>query len=122
MEKAVLIIEDDKFLRDLLARKLKKEGYSVFEATDGNEGLELVKTKKPHLVLLDLILPGMDGFDVLAEIKRNPETSNIPVIILSNLGQKEEIEKGLRLGALDYLVKAHSNPAEIVTKIREAIK
>jgi DNA-binding response OmpR family regulator len=114
----ILIIEDDKFLRELIARKLVKEGYEIAEAIDGEEGLKKVSEENPDLILLDLILPGIDGFEVLAKIKEDPKTSLIPVLILSNLGQKDEIERGLKLGAVDFLVKAHFTPEEIVEKIK----
>jgi DNA-binding response OmpR family regulator len=118
----ILIIEDDRFLRELISRKLKNEGYEVLEAMDGEEGLKKIKEEKPDLVLLDLILPCIDGFEVLSIAKENQETSQIPIIILSNLGQREEIEKGLKLGAVDYLVKAHFTPSEIVEKIKNFLK
>jgi DNA-binding response OmpR family regulator len=117
----ILVVEDDKFLREMISRKLDKEGYEVVQAIDGEKGEAMVKEEKPDLVLLDLILPGIDGFEVLERTKNNPEVSAIPVIILSNLGQKSEIERGLKLGAVDFLIKAHFTPAEIVKKIRETI-
>ena len=116
-EKKILIIEDDKFLRRLVVRKLTSEGYNVAEAVDGEEGIKKAQTENPGLILLDLILPGIDGFDVLARIKGDKDTSSIPVVILSNLGQKEDIEKGFNLGAVDYLIKAHFTPNEIVEKV-----
>lgn len=122
MAKKILIIEDDKFLRELIARKLAKDGYDVSEAVDGEEGVKKAKETGPDLILLDLILPEMDGFEVLSKIKQDPASSLIPVIILSNLGQKEDIEKGLKMGAADYLIKAHFTPGEIVEKIRSIIK
>jgi len=122
MAKKILVIEDDKFLRELISQKLLKEGYDVSEAIDGEKGIESVKSEKPDVVLLDLILPGIDGFEVLARIKSDPVLNKIPVIILSNLGQKDDIEKGLNMGAADYLIKAHFTPAEIVEKIRMIIK
>lgn len=122
MLKKILIIEDDKFLRELIVQKLIKEGYNIAEAIDGEEGIKQVKEEKPDLVLLDLILPGIDGFEVLAQIKEDPKLSAIPVIILSNLGQKEDVEKGLKLGAVDYLIKAHFTPGEIIDKIRSVLK
>ena len=118
MSQKILIIEDDKFLRELIAKKLIKEGYDVEEAIDGEEGLKKIQEVNPDLVLLDLILPGIDGFQVLKEAKENHKTENIPVVILSNLGQKDEIEKGLNLGAVDFLIKAHFTPEEIVEKIK----
>jgi DNA-binding response OmpR family regulator len=122
MSKKILIVEDDKFLRELISMKLQKEGYTIIEAVDGEEGEKKIKEEKPDLVLLDLILPGIDGFEVLSRIKEDPTVSSIPVIILSNLGQKEEIEKGLKLGAIDFLVKAHFTPGEIIEKIKNILK
>jgi DNA-binding response OmpR family regulator len=118
----ILIVEDDRFLRELIARKLRNEGYEVIEAVDGEEGLKRIKEEKPDLVLLDLILPGIDGFEVLERSKGDPEIASIPVIILSNLGQREEIERGLKLGAIDYLIKAHFTPGEIIEKIKNILK
>ncbi len=118
----ILIIEDDKFLRELISQKLVKEGYEICEAIDGEEGIKQVRKENPDLILLDLILPGIDGFDVLAQMKRDPVLAKIPVIILSNLGQKEDIEKGINLGADDYLIKAHFTPNEIIEKIKSVLK
>ena len=120
--KKILIIEDDKFLRELITQKLFKEGYEVSEAVDGEEGLKKLKEEKPDLVLLDLILPGIDGFEVLARTREESTLSSIPVIILSNLGQKEDVEKGLKMGAVDYLIKAHFTPGEIIEKIKAALR
>ncbi len=122
MAQKILIIEDDKFLRELIVQKLNKEGFNVSEAIDGEEGIKKTKEEKPDLVLLDLILPGIDGFEVLSQMKKDSSLSSIPVIILSNLGQKEDIEKGLKLGAVDYLIKAHFTPGEIIEKIKVALK
>lgn len=122
MAKTILIIEDDKFLRELIAQKLIKENYEVSEAVDGEEGMKKIKEEKPALVLLDLILPGIDGFEVLSRMKEESILSQIPVIILSNLGQKEDVERGLKLGAVDYLIKAHFTPGEIIEKIKNVLK
>jgi len=122
MAKKILIIEDDKFLRELISRKLSGEGFDVAEAVDGEEGVKKIKEDNPDLVLLDLILPGIDGFEVLSKIKEDPKASPIPIIILSNLGQREEVEKGLKLGAIDYLIKAHFTPGEIIEKIKNILK
>jgi len=116
--KKILVIEDDKFLRDLIVRKLDSEGFDTLEAIDGEEGIILAGKEKPNLILLDLILPGMHGFDVLKKIKENPEIKSIPVIILSNLGQRDDVDQAVALGAADYLIKAHSSPSEIVEKIK----
>ncbi len=122
MAKTILIIEDDKFLRELIVQKLLKESYNISEAVDGEEGIKKVKEEKPNLVLLDLILPGIDGFEVLSKMKEDSGLVSIPVIILSNLGQKEDVEKGLKLGAVDYLIKAHFTPGEIIDKIKSVLK
>jgi len=122
MAKKILIIEDDKFLRQLVTKKISEQDFEIAEAVDGESGVEKAAEEDPDLILLDLILPGMDGFEVLSELKDDPELSSIPVIILSNLGQKDEIEKGLQMGAEDYLVKAHFTLGEIVEKINEVMK
>ena len=121
MAKKIYVIEYDKFLRELITQKLSNEGYDVSEAVDGEKGIEMVKQEKPDLILLDLILPGIDGFEVLARIKSDPDISETPIIILSNLGQKEDIERGLKMGAADYLIKAHFTPEEIIKKINDIL-
>ncbi len=122
MAKRILIVEDDKFLRELISQKLISEGYDIIEAVDGEKGIKSIKEEKPDLVLLDLILPGIDGFEVLAKMKEDPIVAQIPVIILSNLGQKDDIERGLKMGANDYLIKAHFTPGEIIEKIKTTLK
>ena len=117
MANKILIIEDDQLLRKIISRKLKKEKYRAIEATDGEEGLRSAQLENPDLILLDLVLPEIDGFDVLARLKKNPNTLKISVIILSNLGDEEKVEKGLKLGAADYLIKADLDPGEIVNRI-----
>ena len=114
----ILLVEDDHFLRDILAQKLRDAGYRVVQSIDGEGAIRLINDEKPNLVLLDLILPGIDGFEVLKQKKESQELVNIPVIILSNLGQKEEIDRGLALGASDFIIKAHFTPSEIVEKIK----
>jgi len=118
----ILIIEDDKYLRELMVRKLSSEkGLDISNAVDGESGLKTFEKEKPDLVLLDLILPGIDGFEVLTKMKENIELAAIPVIILSNLGQKSDVEKGMKLGASDYMVKAHFTPNEIVDKVKQVL-
>jgi DNA-binding response OmpR family regulator len=121
MIKKILLIEDDKFLRELMTKKLFSMDYDVSSSVDGESGLEMIKEKQPDLVLLDLILPGMNGFEVLERAKKDPEINNIPIIILSNLGQKEDIDKGLELGAKDFLIKAHFTPQEIANKLKNIL-
>ena len=91
----ILIIEDDKFLRDLISQKLRKENFNTLEAVDGEEGLKTAREKSPDIILLDLILPGLDGFEILRVLKGDKNTSQIPVIVLSNLGQKEDMDRAL---------------------------
>jgi DNA-binding response OmpR family regulator len=122
MLKKILLIEDDKFLRELMNKKLVSMGYDVATAGDGETGLTAIKETRPDVVLLDLILPGINGFEVLERAKKDPETAGVPVIILSNLGQSEDIEKGLKLGAKDFLVKAHFTPQEIINKLKTIIE
>ncbi len=118
----ILVVEDDKFLRELITQKLSREGYDVKEAVDGEDGVVKVKEEKPDIILLDLILPGIDGFEVLAKIKEDSETESIPVVILSNLGQRDDVERGLKLGAVDFLIKAHFTPGEIIEKVEKIMK
>ena len=118
----VLVVEDDEFLLELYSTKLLMDGFQVFSASDGERGLRFAKEKKPDLILLDIILPKMDGLDVLREIKKHKETQNIPVVLLTNLSQKDEVQEGLKAGAEDYLIKAHFIPSEVVEKIKKILK
>jgi len=119
IEKAlILVIEDDKFLRELLVRKLSGEGYDVKNAIDAEAAFTILGEHKPKIILCDLILPGVDGFEILKRIKADPKTADIPVVILSNLGQKEDLDKAMALGAKDFMVKANFTLDEIVTKVR----
>jgi len=117
----ILVAEDDKFLLAAYAAKLKTSGFDAVLASDGEEAVNKTKTEKPDLILLDLVMPKKDGFDVLYDLKNNPETKNIPVIILSNLGQEEDIAKGKKLGAVDYLVKSNIAIKDVVSKIKEIL-
>lgn len=119
--KKILLVEDDEFLAELYATKLTIEGYEVFLANDGEKGVKVAKEKKPDLILLDIILPKMDGFEALSKIKADQEIKAIPVILLTNLSQKDEVKRGLDLGAADYLIKAHFMPSEVVKKIKQSI-
>ncbi len=115
----ILIIEDDQFLLKIYSNKLRAEGFEVSQAAEGNEGLRKVTDEKPDLIILDLILPGKNGFDILAEIKTNDETKDIPVLILSNLGQDKDIKRGLEMGAVDYFVKTDIKLSDVLGKVRE---
>lgn len=117
----VLVIEDDTFLSNIYKTKFEMEGFKVITAEDGEAGLKEAQKKKPDIILLDILLPKMDGYLVLENLKKDPETKDIPVIMLTNLGQKDDVEKGLTMGAIDYLIKAHFKPSETVDKVRKAL-
>lgn len=117
----VLIIEDDKFLRELLMRKLLAEKFIVESAVDAEGAFAILQQKKPTIILLDLILPGVSGFDILARVKADPATADVPVIILSNLGQKEDVDRAKSLGAQDFMVKANFTLDEIVAKVHSVV-
>jgi len=119
--KTIIFIEDEPTLQKTVGRFLENEGYEIKSALDGETGLAMVKKIKPDLVLLDLILPKKDGFEVLKELKADETTKDIPVIILTNLEKTADIEKTLSLGATTYLVKANYELEEIVKKIKEII-
>ncbi len=118
MPKKIVLVEDDQFLGGLMSNKLEKEGFSVVRVLDGEEAVKKIFEERPDLVLLDIILPGIDGFEVLKRLREDPQTAKIPVIMLTNLGAKEDIERGLKMGAQDYMVKAHFTPGEIVVRIK----
>lgn len=120
--KKILIVEDDGFLLQMYATKLKMEGFQVLEATDGEKALRVAKKEKPDLMMLDLLLPKKTGFEVLAAIKQDPELANMPVLVLTNLGQKDDIERCFRLGAADYLIKAHFVPSEVIAKVKSLLE
>lgn len=118
----ILLVEDDVFLAGIYQKKFEMEGFKVSIADNGEKGLVDAKKKKPRLILLDILLPKLDGFAVLEKLKADPTTKIIPVILLTNLGQKDDVEKGLQGGAVDYLIKAHFKPSEIVDKVKEVLK
>lgn len=111
----ILIVEDERPLADLLASKLKKEGYEVKNAFDGEEGYEKIKKWKPDLILLDIIMPKMDGYEVMEKI--NEDKRKIPIIVISNSGQPVEIEKTKKLGAVDHLIKTEFSPSDVLEKV-----
>lgn len=121
-QQRVLIVEDDVFLRQLLVVKFNKEGYAVREASDGREALEQIAKELPHAVILDLLMPEVNGFQVLEALRADARTKDLPVVVLTNLGEQEHIERVKALGADDYLIKAHLFLDEIVARISEIIK
>jgi DNA-binding response OmpR family regulator len=118
----VLIVEDDSFLANIYKTKFDMEGFKVSVSENGEAGWNDVKKKKPDIVLLDILLPKMDGFAVLEKLKTDADVKNIPIILLTNLGQKDDVQKGLDMGASDYLIKAHFKPSEVVEKVRSVLK
>lgn len=117
-DKKILIVEDDEFLQQMYATKLDLEGFKVLEASNGLQGLKVAQREKPDLILLDLNLPELSGFEVLSQLKREDNTKNIKVLVLSNYSQKDNIDRCLELGADDYLIKAHFVPSEVIEKIK----
>lgn len=119
--KTILIIEDDPYLSEMYVAKLSQDDFEVELAVDGQAGLDKIKELNPDLILLDILLPKVDGFDILRDIKQDQALKIIPVILLTNLGQKDEVEKGLALGADAYIIKAHFTPTAVVAKIKEVL-
>jgi DNA-binding response OmpR family regulator len=119
--KKILLVEDDSFLQELAAKKISQAGYDIQVASTGEEGIEKIKEGKPDLIVLDIMLPGIGGFEILQKIRNHEDNSikNTPVVMLSNLGQDEEVNKAKKLGANDYMIKAHFTPSDIVKKLRE---
>lgn len=121
MEHTILIIEDDDFLRSLAVTKLEKEGFKVLTAGNGQEGLAVAESEKPSLVILDLMLPVVSGFDVLKSMKEHGQLKDTKVIVFSNLGEESDIKTCMNMGANDYLVKANFTLDELVEKIKSLI-
>ncbi len=119
--KKVVWVEDDQFLNGIIKRKLSKTKCLYFNAEGGEEALKIIDKEMPDIVMLDILLPGMDGFEILRRIKSNQKTREIPVILLSNLGQTSDIEKGKSLGALRFMIKATVTPDEIINQIKEVL-
>lgn len=119
---AILVVEDTELLRRIYTDKLKQEGYEVFPAADGLEALNIIRGNKIDLVLLDLIMPRMSGLEALEAMKSDPRTKDVPIIILSNLGQDADIQRGLEMGAADYLIKNEAKPADVSAKIASTLK
>lgn len=117
----ILLAEDDSFLQQMYGSKLSREGMKVLAASDGEKALSLLESGGVDAVLLDLIMPKKDGFAVLAAIRAKKEWRNLPVIILSNLGEAGEVKRAKDLGADDYLIKAHFLPSEVIAVVRKHI-
>lgn len=118
----ILLIEDDALLVRMYQNKLQMDGYEVMVAGDGEEGLARIKEMMPDLILLDIMMPKMNGFEVLEQMKKDETIKTIPVVLLTNLGgSDEDVEKGLELGAVAYLIKSNVVPADVVAKIKEVL-
>lgn len=117
--KKILLIEDDPFLSEIYVTKFEEAGFEISVAQDGMLGLQKIRERAPDLLLLDIVMPNMDGFELLRAIKEDTELKHIPIVILSNLGEQENVEKGFALGAEAYIIKAHYTPTEVVAKIKE---
>lgn len=117
----ILIIEDDRYISKMYQLKLSLDGFDVQVADNGRIGLEKVKEFKPDIVLTDILMPEVDGFEVIKTIKADADLKTTPILIMSNLGQEDHIQKGLELGALGYIVKSQYTPSKVVEKIKEII-
>lgn len=120
-KKHILLVEDDKLLQSLLGRKLENEGFSFEIASNGSEVFEKLETFPAQLIFLDLVLSGMDGFQILEKLKKDEATKDIPVVVLSNLGQDSDIKRSLELGAIDHMIKADFTPQEIIAKAKSIL-
>lgn len=120
-QKRILLVEDDRFLRKAAAASLRAHGFDVAAAADGEEALRLAHTESPVLILLDLIMPKLQGFEVLRRLKGEPGTADIPVIILSNLGQEQDVARAMDGGAVAYFVKANVSLQELVRRVEETL-
>lgn len=117
----ILIIDDDPFILDMYVLKFRERGFDVEIAKDGKEGLQKARAGGVDIILLDIVMPVVDGFSILSELKKEEATRSTKVIILTNLGQKEDVERGLGLGADDYIIKAHFTPSEVVEKVKNIL-
>lgn len=119
--KTILLVDDDLTLREMYEERMKAEGFNIIQATNGEEALKKAKEANPDVILLDIMMPKVNGFDVLKELKSNPELKDIPVIVLTALIQDVDRVQGKKLGATDYIVKSETMPGEVITKIKNAI-
>jgi DNA-binding response OmpR family regulator len=117
----ILIVEDDSFLLNMYATKFEMEGFEVVMAEDGEKGLRLAKKEMPDMILLDILLPKMNGFEVLKALKEDELTKDLKVLLLTNLSQRAEVDQGFDLGAVEYLIKAHFMPSEVVAKVKKLL-
>ncbi len=121
-EKYILIVEDDEFISDVYRKKLLLEGFEVSLARDGEEAIRALRARKPDLLLLDIMLPLKDGFEVLSELRADPALSDTKVVVLSNLSQAKDIARAKELGALDYVVKSNTTLSDMIARIHRQIE
>ncbi|MBU4351273.1 response regulator [Candidatus Parcubacteria bacterium] len=119
--KQILLVEDDSFLIDIYTTKFKEMGFNIDVAQDGNQALRKILENNVELVLLDIVLPHVDGWEILKKIRQENSLKDLKVVILSNLGQKSEVDKAFALGATKYLIKAHYTPSEVVEEIKKIL-
>jgi CheY-like chemotaxis protein len=117
----IAIVEDEEFLLEMYKMKFKDSGYEVITAMNGEEAVRKIKDLGPDFILLDIVMPDMDGYEVLRHVKADKKTAQIPVLIFSNLGQKEEVKKGMELGANDYVVKSNLTPTQLLDKVEKML-
>jgi CheY-like chemotaxis protein len=117
----VLLAEDDRFLRRAAESRLRQNGFTVLPAVDGEEALKVARAERPDLILLDLIMPKLQGFEVLKALKQDPATAPIPVIVLSNLGQDQDLKRAMELGAIAYFIKAHLSLQDLVQRVAQTL-
>jgi len=122
MPKKILLVEDEEILINILNKKLVKEGYDVSTARNGQEGLDMMRKEKPDLILLDVVMPKMGGFEVMEEMNKDEKLKKISVIIVSNSGQPVELDRAKRLGAKDWLIKTDFDPQEVIEKVKNNFK
>lgn len=121
-KKTILLVEDDSFVSDIYQTKISSEGFDIMVAENGLEAIKKLEEKIPDLILLDIIMPYMDGIETLKRIKAEEKWKKIPVILLTNLSEKEKIEEALGIGADDYLIKSHFTPSEVISKVNMMLK
>lgn len=121
-KKTVLIAEDDMFVSNIYETKFVSEGFEVIMAENGKEAIQKLEMTVPDIILLDIVMPYVDGVEALRSIKRDPRLKSVPIIMLTNLSEKEKVEEVLSMGADDYLIKSHFTPTEVMDKVKQVLK
>ena len=118
----ILVVDDDPFILDIYVMKFKEQGFQIDTAIDGKMALDRIEAGKPDIILLDVVMPKMDGFDVIKKLQENKSSHRFKILFLTNFGQKEDVERGMLMGADGYIIKAHFTPSEVVAKVKEMLK